>query len=256
VYTKPVQHEEAQWWPSRANPGSLIVPPYAEDTHYRADFNYRHGERPTGSGRHTAHVNREAALGSIPVNYLRERDGSQRFYKEGFSYEHMYNCRSDPNYPIRGKRHGAFIWNRMDPVSQQKFIDYHLRLNEEEKQAQITGEEGPLALQQKTGSAPVIRSANHKQDVGKSCSPCKPLSPLKRRQSSEKSLKSPKSPAAQVCKPAEVASCSGAAGVVLESKPVPAAAPEKSPEIYENPTAPQCALTVEKSKESFADEKV
>ncbi|XP_035828787.1 uncharacterized protein LOC101850607 isoform X2 [Aplysia californica] len=103
VYTKPVQHEEKQWWPTRPNPGDLQVPPYAEDTHYRTDYNNRHGERPDGSGRHTSNVHRDPALGTVPVNYLREKDGSQRFYKEGMSYEHMYNCRSDPSYPIRGK---------------------------------------------------------------------------------------------------------------------------------------------------------
>lgn len=40
---------------------------------------------------------------SVPVNFLRPKDGSQRFYKEKVSYEHMYNSRLDPNYPIRGK---------------------------------------------------------------------------------------------------------------------------------------------------------
>ncbi|GFR81652.1 chromosome 2 open reading frame 73 [Elysia marginata] len=245
VYTKPLQHEEAKWWPSRANPGSLVVPPYAEDTHYRVDFNLRHGERPSGSGRHTAHLNREAALGSIPVNYLRERDGSQRFYKEGLSYEHMYNSRADPNYPIRGKRHGAFVWSRMNPLSQQKFIDYHLRLDEEERQAQKTGQDGPIAMQQKTGSAPVIRSANHKQSVGINCSASRhPLSPLKTKQSSAKSPSPP-------IKSADVASCNGSTQKVSEQVQAPEAA---GPEVSVPSVAPQCSPPMIESKETAVQE--
>ena len=39
----------------------------------------------------------------VPVNFLRPKDGSQRFFKEKVSYEHMYNSRLDPHYPVRGK---------------------------------------------------------------------------------------------------------------------------------------------------------
>jgi len=152
VYTKPVQHEESKWWPARANPGELVVPPYAEDTHYRNDYISRLGDRPSGSGRHTANVGREPALGTIPVNYLREKDGSQRLYKEGVSYEHQYNCRSDPQYPIRGKRHGAFVWSRMDPMSEKKFVEYYQRLEEQEKSI-ASSEKSPIVVRSNTKSA-------------------------------------------------------------------------------------------------------
>ena len=145
----------------------------------------------------------------------------------------------------------------MDPLSQQKFINYHLRLNEEEKQAQLTGEEGPMALQQKTGSAPVIRSANHKQDFSKNCSSSgQPHSPLKRRQSSEKSLISPKSFATSVMKPDEKANCNGAIEVVLDQMPLPTAPQDNNPEISVPSTAPQCTPPVAKSKELFTNETV
>uniref|UniRef100_A0A2C9LY86 Uncharacterized protein n=1 Tax=Biomphalaria glabrata TaxID=6526 RepID=A0A2C9LY86_BIOGL len=158
VFTKPVQHEEGRWWPARANAGSLHIPPYAEDTHYRIDYNYRHGEKPQFNGRHTANPNKDPAYGSVPVNFLRQKDGSQRLYKEGLSYEHQYNSRSDPNYPNRGRRMGAFVWSRMDPVSQNKFIEYYSRLAEEERKAEEKSLDGPL----KSCSAPVLRSFNHK----------------------------------------------------------------------------------------------
>lgn len=157
VYTHAVQKDEGKWWPSRPNPGELAVPPFARDTHYRNDFEYRQGDRPEGSGRHTSHIDREPALGTVPVNYLREKDGSQRFYKEGMSYEHMYNCRTDTGYPIRGKRHGAFVWSRMDPLSQKKFIDYYQRLEEQERTRTSP------TLAEKAQSAVVVRSRQPSQ---------------------------------------------------------------------------------------------
>lgn len=39
----------------------------------------------------------------VPVNFLRAKDEKQRFFKEKISYEHQYNSRNKPNYPIRGK---------------------------------------------------------------------------------------------------------------------------------------------------------
>ena len=40
---------------------------------------------------------------TVPVNMLKKSDGTQRWLKEGISYEHQYNSRLDPSYPIRSK---------------------------------------------------------------------------------------------------------------------------------------------------------
>ena len=37
----------------------------------------------------------------VPVNFLPEKDGGQRFFKEQISYEHQYDSRWGKNYPIR-----------------------------------------------------------------------------------------------------------------------------------------------------------
>ncbi|XP_059143789.1 uncharacterized protein LOC131931098 [Physella acuta] len=158
VYTHDLKHEEGNWWPARANPGTLMTPPYAEDTHYRIHYNYRQGNLPPPAGRHTASKTRDSAVGAVPVNFLREKDGSQRFFNESISYEHQYNSRRDPNYPNRGKRHGAFVWSRMDPISQRKFIEYYSRLEEEERQAQDKTGLNPS----ESGHPLVIRSADYK----------------------------------------------------------------------------------------------
>lgn len=39
----------------------------------------------------------------MPVNFLRPKSGKQRLFKENISYEHQYNSRNNPNYPVRGK---------------------------------------------------------------------------------------------------------------------------------------------------------
>ncbi|KAK7483541.1 hypothetical protein BaRGS_00025215 [Batillaria attramentaria] len=135
VYSEETRSVQDQWWPSRPNPGSLKKPEYARDTHYRNDYDYSKERAPPPSFRHSANPHTSPTRGIAPVNFLREKDGSQRFYREGLSYEHQYNCRADPNYPIRGKRHGALVWDRMNQQDTQKFIDYHTRLDREEMTA-------------------------------------------------------------------------------------------------------------------------
>ena len=40
---------------------------------------------------------------TVPVNFLHQPNGKQTLLQEGISYEHQYNCREDPSYPIRSK---------------------------------------------------------------------------------------------------------------------------------------------------------
>lgn len=133
VYSKETHSAQHQWWPSRANEGDLHKSDYTRDTIYRNDFMYTKKLAPQPSSRHSANPNTTPVTGIAPVNFLHEKDGQQRFYKEGLSYEHQYNSRADPNYPIRGKRHGAFVWDKMKPDATQRFIDYHSQLDQVEK---------------------------------------------------------------------------------------------------------------------------
>ena len=90
VYTKPVQHEESKWWPARANPGELVIPPYAKDTHYRNDYISRLDERPSGSGRHTSNVDRQPALGTSKLNCtVIFKDMNRRIY--GYHWQIISN---------------------------------------------------------------------------------------------------------------------------------------------------------------------
>ncbi|XP_045165895.2 uncharacterized protein LOC123529578 [Mercenaria mercenaria] len=134
VYTEITKDEQNQWWPSRISNEPLQVPPRTNDTIYRGDFLER--ERPTGSAfgslRHTSNPNKEPALGAVPVNFLRPVSGKQRLYKEKISYEHQYNSRNNTNYPIRGKRHGSFVWDQMSKQRAKQFVDHYSVISSEE----------------------------------------------------------------------------------------------------------------------------
>lgn len=134
VYTEFTKEEQDQWWPSRVSNEPLQVPPRTDDTIYRADFQDR--EKPTGSAfgslRHTSNPNTEPALGTVPVNFLRPKSGKQRFFKEKISYEHQYNSRHNTNYPIRGKRHGSFVWDQMSKEKTNQFINHYSVISPEE----------------------------------------------------------------------------------------------------------------------------
>ncbi|XP_025104613.1 uncharacterized protein LOC112570412 [Pomacea canaliculata] len=106
-------------------------PTYTKDSTYRNEFMYTKQLAPKPHFRHSANPNQKPACGVVPVNMLHEMDGTEHFYKERLSFEHQYNSRTDPNYPIRGKRHGAFVVDRIDQESAQRFIDYHTKLNDE-----------------------------------------------------------------------------------------------------------------------------
>ncbi|KAL3874903.1 hypothetical protein ACJMK2_037855 [Sinanodonta woodiana] len=137
VFTESTNAEQAQWWPSWVSNEPLPKPPHTLDTIYREDYHREKSADQHGSLRHTANPNTEPAHGIIPVNFLKPRDDSQQLIQENISYEHMYNCRSDKNYPIRSKRHGALVWKQMSPDMAQKFIEHNQRLSEAQQIQEI-----------------------------------------------------------------------------------------------------------------------
>lgn len=133
VYTASTADEQHSWWPSRTSNEPLREPPRTNDTIYRGDFAEKEKSGVSfGSLRHTANPNKEPALGTVPVNFLKARDGKQRLFKEKISYEHQYNSRKDPNYPVRAKRHGSFVWDQMSQEKTNKFIQHYSVITPEE----------------------------------------------------------------------------------------------------------------------------
>ncbi|XP_074650380.1 ciliary microtubule inner protein 6-like [Tubulanus polymorphus] len=123
VYTHPVRQEQNLWWPSRTSNEPLKAPPVTSDSTYRKDYHQSKNLISNGNGRHAANTQKHPALGIVPVNSLMKPNGDVRVHKEKISYEHKYNCRLDPNYPIRAKRHGAFVWNQLKPESAKKYLE-------------------------------------------------------------------------------------------------------------------------------------
>ncbi|XP_060077540.1 uncharacterized protein LOC132557072 [Ylistrum balloti] len=155
VYTASSHDEQNLWWPSRTSNEPLDVPPITKDTVYRGDF-MQDGDRvqSSGSTRHSANVHREPALGTVPVNFLPARDQNKRFFKEKISYEHQYNSRLDPNYPIRAKRHGSFVWEQMSNAESQQMIDEQTSLDLEEQRAPSHSHPRPISNTTTSSAAP------------------------------------------------------------------------------------------------------
>ncbi|XP_076463449.1 ciliary microtubule inner protein 6-like isoform X2 [Babylonia areolata] len=135
VHTRETHPQQNKWWPARANEGTLEKGDHTLDTIYRNDFLYTKDLAPQPTFRHTANPNTTASRGIAPVNFMKEKDGQQGFYKEDLSFEHQYDSRSNPNYPIRSKRHGAFVYSKLSSEAKQKFTEYHKELNEESQTA-------------------------------------------------------------------------------------------------------------------------
>lgn len=122
VGTTSTQEQQARWWPHRTSETPLGEPDYTRDTTMRDDFRAQDADAIARQTRHGMNPNQEPARGAIPVNFLRKPDGKQKFWKEGISYEHQYNSRLDPQYPVRGKRHGSFVWDEIPQVHVDKML--------------------------------------------------------------------------------------------------------------------------------------
>ncbi|KAL4238191.1 hypothetical protein ACF0H5_002903 [Mactra antiquata] len=244
VYTDLPKNEEQNWWPSRVSNEPLQVPPRTDDTIYRGDFSDK--ERPTsgfGSLRHTANPNKEPALGTVPVNFLRAKDGKQRFFKEKISYEHQYNSRNKPNYPIRGKRHGSFVWDQMTPENTKKFIDHYSIITAEEGASRQQAMEADKLA---TEAAKLLEGTDIKETS--SCNQPKPCSADKKSSSPDIKPSSPLNTETQ--KKSEKTSCS--------PKNSPAQSPKKASSrkgsMTNGKNAAECEL-VDKTVECGTDDK-
>lgn len=133
VYTGETHQEQHQWWPSRTSDEPLHIPPKTKDTIYRDGYMRDEPMSAKGFTRHASNPNKEAALGVVPVNFLKAKDGQPRIFEEKISFEHQYNCRVDPNYPIRNKRHGSFVWAQPTKEASERFIAEQKKLDEIER---------------------------------------------------------------------------------------------------------------------------
>ncbi|XP_029449302.1 uncharacterized protein C2orf73 homolog isoform X2 [Rhinatrema bivittatum] len=52
-----------------------------------------------------------------PLAVPKTKSTLPKILQEQISFQHQYDSRTSPNEPIRGKRHGAFVWTEIKPVS-------------------------------------------------------------------------------------------------------------------------------------------
>jgi hypothetical protein len=118
--------EADKWWkwtPSRdsTSGGAAARPKPKYSYHSSNRDDYRKPEKPqAGQTRHGSNpASGNLSHGIVPVTSLASAKGP-RLLVEHISYDHQYNSRTNPSQPIRGKKHGSFVWDCLHPVSPPK----------------------------------------------------------------------------------------------------------------------------------------
>lgn len=107
------------WWPNEIPEKPAKIPKHSFDSTSRTDYH----PLPLVND-HVKQYSSNLAMQVTPVGILPEQHqvmsgSSQESQPSGaeapkvvekISYEHQFNSRLDPSHPIRGRRHGSFIW--------------------------------------------------------------------------------------------------------------------------------------------------
>ena len=116
-----VEAEETlhSWWPNETEIHRPVTKPqYSLNSTSRAD--YKNFSQYTPCPAYTRlealqhnSPDPHAAMGIVPGYRISEYAPR---VSEKISYEHQLNSRRDPGHPIRGKRHGSFVWKVVSPA--------------------------------------------------------------------------------------------------------------------------------------------
>ncbi|XP_071791255.1 ciliary microtubule inner protein 6-like [Asterias amurensis] len=107
------------WWKWKEGQGEVkkVVPKYSYNSTNRDQF--RTPEKAqSGQTRHGSNPSTHTS-GIVPITSLPSEKGP-RLLVEHISYQHQYDSRTNPSQPIRGKKHGSFVWDCFHPVSPAK----------------------------------------------------------------------------------------------------------------------------------------
>ncbi|KAG9484284.1 hypothetical protein GDO78_009936 [Eleutherodactylus coqui] len=115
MLTSNAKHKQAEWWPSHEEIVHLYKPSYDLMTSQRSDFSHKTYSSP--QTRHGSNPHRSPLRGIVPVATPRGRNRLPKLLQEEISFLHQYDSRLTPNEPIRGKRHGAFVWREIKTES-------------------------------------------------------------------------------------------------------------------------------------------
>lgn len=117
TFNDPIYYMETEnqgnWRQSAPDSKLQLPPPYSRDSTQRSDFtslpqthilNTRYGANP----------NKSPASGIVPTA---SPNATPKVLLEKMSFIHQYDSRKWENEPIRGRRHGAFVWTEIRPTS-------------------------------------------------------------------------------------------------------------------------------------------
>ncbi|KAM7172212.1 ciliary microtubule inner protein 6 [Macrochelys suwanniensis] len=110
--TEGTMAKKHHWWPSGEPCVYHYSPPYDRQSTQRNDF-----QKPTCTlSSPTKYSSKlQPSCGIVPLAI--PSTSLPKILQERTSFIHQYNARKSPNEPIRGKRHGAFVWTEIKPVS-------------------------------------------------------------------------------------------------------------------------------------------
>lgn len=116
------------WWPNEIPEKPAKIPKHSFDSTSRTDYR----PPPLLNDRVMQYSSNLAMqvtpLGILPQGHQHTSISSQASQSSGadapkvvekISYEHQFNSRLDPSHPIRGRRHGSFIWKVASDVGKQ-----------------------------------------------------------------------------------------------------------------------------------------
>lgn len=108
------------WWPEELPEKSSKVPQKSFDSTARSDYRPPPfpPERLTTYSSNLAMQVAPVASGILP-QAVRKTGSKTSKVVEKISYEHQFNSRLDPSQPIRGRRHGSFIWKVVSDIGRQ-----------------------------------------------------------------------------------------------------------------------------------------
>ncbi|XP_077341675.1 ciliary microtubule inner protein 6 [Lithobates pipiens] len=113
--TANTKHKQTEWWPRTEENVPLHKPSYDWTTTQRSNFckltNSSHQTR------HGCNPHKTPLQGIAPLASPRGRNRLPKLFQEGISFLHQYDSRLTPNEPIRGKRHGGFVWREIKTES-------------------------------------------------------------------------------------------------------------------------------------------
>ncbi|KAM5165583.1 ciliary microtubule inner protein 6 [Mantella aurantiaca] len=113
--TASTKNKQTEWWPRTEENVQLHKPSYDRTTTQRSNFcNLAYSSHQT---RHGCNPHKTPLHGIVPLASPRGRNRLPKLLQEEISFLHQYDSRLTPNEPIRGKRHGGFVWREIKTES-------------------------------------------------------------------------------------------------------------------------------------------